>query len=181
MFCSTTQTRATNPFCPHQDSPLARSLARRRAANFVAHSLVPGCPGTEFLDGHLTIPNNILVLLAKISDTVNVLTVLYCNCTPEIGTGFATGLSSGLSWLPLSPSLPCSFSDELTGTVVTLRRPNPLDYPPRDRHSGRGAGGDQRQHHGHLSGHPGALRRRGGRMLCEITPTCDLRDSERAS
>ena len=31
----------------------------------------------------------------------------------------------------LSPSLSLSpFSDELTGTVVTLRRPNPLDYPP---------------------------------------------------
>ena len=56
------------------------------------------------------------------------------SCTIKIGIGFVTGLSAaGLSWLPRPPfpSLSLSpFSDELTGTVVTLRRPNPLDYPP---------------------------------------------------
>ena len=49
-----------------------------------------------------------------------------------VSLGQKLGQDLRLGFLPgkLAPIPPCSVSDELTGTVVTLRRPNPLDYPP---------------------------------------------------
>ena len=44
----------------------------------------------------------------------------------KLGQDLRLGFQPGKS----APIPPCSVSDELTGTVVTLRRPNPLDYPP---------------------------------------------------